>query len=84
MSSWPHAAGTTGLGLHQGCVCKGGEQPLALLQTLLDKEQYWGKVLGQDQSPILEEPAHPFFHGEPHVGSPEGTEAGTDPAPAAE
>lgn len=39
MSSCPHAAATTGLGLRQGCVCKGREQPLPLLQTLLYQEQ---------------------------------------------
>lgn len=51
MSSWPHAAGTAGLGPHQGCVCEGGEQPLGLLQTCCTRSSSWERSLGEVGAP---------------------------------
>lgn len=78
MSSWPHAAGTAGLGLHQGRVRKGGEQPLGLPQTCCTRSRSWERSLGEPE-PRPGSAGSPVLPWWAPCRVPEGAGAGTDP-----
>lgn len=78
-SKHPCAAGAMRIGLHQGCIKMGRDQPLPCYWW----EQQMGKALGQGQRPVLAVLACLSLPREPHWGLLAGVGAGTAPVLAA-